>query len=127
MPIFIWKAPMGSVASTNAGLSDLLQTLSNENSPLLSTLSSPTVEAALQKAPAGDIAQISEEALQLQVADSLFGSSSTSSFNATDALFGVPSTQSQTTDPLLAVLTSAYTGTPTNSNVANSSSFDVFA
>jgi hypothetical protein len=118
---------MGSVASTNAGLSDLLQTLSNENSPLLSTLSSPTVEAALQKAPAGDIAQISEEAIQLQVADSLFGSTSTPSFNATDALFGLPSTQSQTTDPLLAVLTSAYTGTPTKSHAATSSLFDVFA
>jgi hypothetical protein len=118
---------MGSVASTNAGLSDLLQTLSNENSPLLATLSSPTVEAALQKAPAGDIAQISEEALQLQVTDSLFGSTSTTNSNAADGLFGLPSTQSPTLDPLLAVLTSAYTGTPANPNPSAGSLFDVFA
>jgi hypothetical protein len=49
-----YKRPfMGSVASTNSGLSDLLQTLSNDNSPLLSTLTSPAVEAALEKAPPG--------------------------------------------------------------------------
>jgi midasin (ATPase involved in ribosome maturation) len=77
---------MGSVASTNSGLSDLLQTLSNENSPLLATISSPTIEAALQNAPAGDIAQISDEALQLQVADEIFGNSTTSS-TPSDSLF----------------------------------------
>jgi hypothetical protein len=117
---------MGSIASTNAGLSDLLQTLASENSPLIAALSSPTVEAALQKAPAGDIAQISDEALQLQVADSLFGAPATSSFNA-DGLFGLPSTQSPTVDPLLSVLTSAYTGIPASANPSTTSLFDVFA
>jgi len=74
---------MGSVASTNAGLTDLLQTLSSENSPLVSTISSPSVEAALEKAPASDIVQLSDEALQLQVTDSLFGGSTTSSTSGT--------------------------------------------
>jgi hypothetical protein len=91
---------MGSVASTNSGLSDLLQTLSNENSPLVSTLSSPTVEAALEKAPASDIAQISKEAQQLQVADAIFG----------DA--GAPSTSA---DSLFSELTSAGSNTTAGS------------
>jgi len=69
---------MGSVASTNNGLSDLLQTLTNDNSPLLSTLSSPAVEAALKNAPAADIVEISAQAVQLQETDSLFGTSTTS-------------------------------------------------
>ena len=83
---------MGTVASTNPGssgnngLSDLLQTLTNENSPLLSTLSSPTIQAALQNAPASDIVEISDQALQLQAADALLGVSSTPS-SPTDSLF----------------------------------------
>ena len=77
---------MGSVASTNNGLSDLLQTLTNENSPLLSTLSTPAVETALENAPAGDIAEISDQALQLQATDALFGISNPSSSSA-DSLF----------------------------------------
>lgn len=63
---------MGTVPSNN-GLSTLLQTLSSENSPLFSTLSSPSVESALAKAPTSDIVQISEQALQLQATDELFG------------------------------------------------------
>jgi hypothetical protein len=77
---------MGSVASTNSGLSDLLQTLTNENSPLLSTVSSPTVEAALENAPASDIVEISDQAIQLQTADALLGISNTTT-SPTDSLF----------------------------------------
>jgi hypothetical protein len=85
---------MGSVASTNPastgsannGLSDLLQTLTNENSPLLSTLSSPGIEAALENAPTSDIVEISEQAQQLQDTDALFGLSNTST-TPTDSLF----------------------------------------
>lgn len=87
---------MGSVSSANLGsngasannngLSDLLQTLSNENSPLLATLTSPTVESALENAPASDIVQISEQAMQLQATDALFGISNTSA-TPTDSLF----------------------------------------
>jgi hypothetical protein len=64
---------MGTVNSTSNGLADLLQTLTNENSPLLSTISSPNIQTALANAPAGDIAEISSEAAQLQETDALFG------------------------------------------------------
>lgn len=77
---------MGSVPSTNNGLSNLMQTLANENSPLLSTLSSANVQTALENAPAGDIAQISEQALQLQATDALFGISNPST-TPSDSLF----------------------------------------
>jgi hypothetical protein len=77
---------MGSVASTNNGLSDLLQTLTNDNSPLLPTLSSPAVEAALENAPATDIVEISAQAVQLQEADTLFGISNTPT-TPTDSLY----------------------------------------
>ena len=77
---------MGSVASTSNGLSDLLQPLTNENSPLLSTLSSPAIQAALQNAPASDIVQISDQAMQLQDAEALFGTTTTAS-TPTDSLF----------------------------------------
>jgi hypothetical protein len=45
---------MGPVSSTNA-LSNLIQTLTNETSPLLSSLSTPAAVAALQKASPEDI------------------------------------------------------------------------
>ncbi len=91
---------MGSVASTNSGLSDLLQTLTNENSPLLSTVSSPTVEAALENAPASDIVEISDQAIQLQTADALFGISNTTT-SPTDSLFSAlaSSTPGSSLDP----------------------------
>src|ERR1700733_14088440 len=75
-----------NIASTNNGLADLLQTLTNENSPLLPTLSSPAVEAALEKAPATDIVEISAQAVQLQDADALFGISNTPT-TPTDSLY----------------------------------------
>jgi hypothetical protein len=83
---------MGTVASTNTlassnnGLSDLLQNLTNENSPLLATVSSPSIEAALQNAPASDIVEISDQALQLQTADALLGITNPST-SPTDSLF----------------------------------------
>jgi hypothetical protein len=67
---------MGSVASTNAGLADLLQNLTSAASPLASELSSPAMQSALEKAPAGDIVQLSNEALQLQEMSTLFGNPS---------------------------------------------------
>src|ERR1700733_692407 len=75
-----------SAGSTNNGLQDLLQTLTNENSPLLSTLSSPNIQSALENAPPGDIVEISEQAQQLQSVDALFGISNTAS-SSTDSLF----------------------------------------
>jgi|SRR5271155_4961637 len=130
---------MGSVSSTNAGLSDLLQTLSNENSPLLGTLSSPAIETALESAPPGDIAQISDEAMQLQVADAIFGDPSSSSASSESLFSELTGTPSSTTSPSsLADQLAAYQGNsqlqqtqallgitqPTN---PQSSLFDVFA
>jgi len=129
---------MGSVSSTNAGLSDLLQTLTNENSPLLATLSSPSVEAALENAPAADIVQISDQALQLQVTDELFGQPSTSN-SPTNSLFSqLEAVGSGASGASLADQLAAYQGSsqlqetqsllgitqPTN---PQSSLFDVFA
>lgn len=94
---------MGTVASTNPasnnaannGLSDLLQTLTNENSPLLSTLSSPNIQSALQNAPASDIVEISDQAQQLQSVDALFGISNTTE-NSTTSLFSALATAEST-------------------------------
>jgi len=61
---------MGSVSSTNPGLTNLLQTLSNLNSPVLS---SPAVTSALKKASPVDIVQLSVAANQLQSVDAMFG------------------------------------------------------
>lgn len=61
---------MTSVGAANPGVSNLLQMLNNMDSPVLS---SPAVTAALEKAPAGDIVQLSAEAMQLQNVDALFG------------------------------------------------------
>ncbi len=60
---------MGS-AAINPGVSDLLQTLSNLNSPVLS---SPAVVSALEKASPSDIVQLSAEATQLEGVDAMFG------------------------------------------------------
>jgi hypothetical protein len=119
---------MGSVASTNSGLSDLLQTLSNDSSPLLSTLTSPAVEAALENAPPSDIARISEQAQQLQIADAIFGndgssattlSKNTSAASLAEQLAAYQSnSQIQEAQTLLGI--SPSTPTP-------NSQFDVFA
>ncbi len=101
---------MGSVASTSNGLSDLLQTLTNENSPLLPTLSSPAIQAELESAPASDIVQISDQAMQLQDAE---------------ALFGTPNTASTPTDSLFAALMPAGSGA--TSSATGSSLADQFA
>jgi len=74
---------MGSVSSTNPGLQNLLQTLSNLNSPVLS---SPVVTSALQKAPAADIVQLSVAATQLEGVDAMFGISDGSSTGTSSVL-----------------------------------------
>ncbi|MGB7759351.1 MAG: hypothetical protein WBL61_05950 [Bryobacteraceae bacterium] len=67
---------MGSVSSINPGVANLLQTLSNDNSPVMS---SPAVISALKKAPTNDIVQLSMQATQLDSVDALFGLSNSSS------------------------------------------------
>jgi hypothetical protein len=84
---------MGSVSSTNPSntqvLADLLKTLTSKNSPLASTFASPAVQEALKNAPTADIVQLSEQALQLQ---------------ATNTLFGQPGESNTASDNLLSVL-----------------------
>jgi hypothetical protein len=76
---------MGSVSSTlNPGVADLLQTLTNVNSPVVN---SPAVVSALEKAPASDIVQLSEEATQLQGMDTLFGMSNNTPTSNMSTLF----------------------------------------
>ncbi len=61
---------MASVSSINPGLADLLQTLANIQSPVVS---SPAAVSALEKASPTDLVQLSEAALQLEGLDEMFG------------------------------------------------------
>jgi hypothetical protein len=61
---------LGTTSSINPALVNLLQDLSNVGSPLLS---SSTAMAALQKAPASDIVQLSAEATQLEALQAILG------------------------------------------------------
>ena len=72
---------MSSAAAVNPGVSNLLQTLSNIGSP---ALSSPAVQAALEKAPASDIVQLSAEAMQVEAVDAMFGLSSQTAGTGSD-------------------------------------------
>lgn len=67
---------MGSVATTtNAGLTYLTQLLSSSGSPLLAAgVSSSQIQSALAKASPTDVAQLSEQAMQFQDVETLFGS-----------------------------------------------------
>ena len=70
---------MGTVAPTSAGIADLLQTLSNFGSPLVSsTQGSTALQSALQNAPPEDTVKLSEAALQLQEVEEIFGTSNPS-------------------------------------------------
>jgi hypothetical protein len=66
---------MSTTSSVNAGLSSLLQNLSNIDPPILS---SPKALAALQNAPPADIVQLSDEAIQLEGLNALFGAAEAS-------------------------------------------------
>jgi hypothetical protein len=75
---------MGSVSSLNPGVADLLQTLTNLKSPVMSSQASVT---ALEKAPPADIVQLSTAANQLASVDAMFGISSSSSATGTSSIF----------------------------------------
>lgn len=64
---------MSSVSSTNPGVANLLQLLSNSGSQVLN---STKVTSALAKAPTSDIVQLSANATEIQNVDTLFGISS---------------------------------------------------
>jgi len=108
---------MGSVASTNAGLADLLQNLTSASSPLASELSSPAMQAALEKAPAGDIVQLSNEALQLQEMGTLFGnpSQTTSTVDPSSILAALYPSSSTTAASSASTSASATSATSTSS------------
>jgi len=97
---------MGSVSSLNPGVADLLQTLTNVNSPVMN---SKAVVSALEKAPASDIVQLSAEASQLQSVDALFGLSSTPASSNVETLFGITptSTSTSSTNSVLQALETA--------------------
>ncbi|HYW46397.1 MAG TPA: hypothetical protein VE959_26250 [Bryobacteraceae bacterium] len=78
---------MSSVSSVNPALANLLQTLSNIGSPVLS---STAVVSALEKAPAGDIVQLSTAAMQLENVDAMFGISDSSSTDTSSSLMNLP-------------------------------------
>jgi hypothetical protein len=77
------------------------------------------VEAALEKAPASDIVQISDEAIQLQTTDALFGISAPSN-SSTDNLFSALASAGPSTASSAAYQGNLQTTTP-------SSLYDVFA
>ena len=116
---------MGTVTA-NTGLATLLQTLTKNVSPQLSgVLSTPSVQAALQKASPSDVAQLSSQAIQLQEVGAMFGDSTDTSSTGTGlaALFGQSTTDSSSTsDPLLTALESALTQSNSTSTDSTSSS-----
>lgn len=74
---------MGSVSSTNPGVANVLQTLANVNSPVLSA---PNVVSALEKASPSDIVKLSAAATELQGVAMMFGGSAATSDGTSDPL-----------------------------------------
>jgi hypothetical protein len=93
---------MSAIGSVNPGVADLFNWLSSTGAaPVTSVLSSPAVQTALQSSSPGDLVQLSQQALQLQQAGSLFGSSDSVETSATPESL------------LLQALTSSISGSPT--------------
>jgi hypothetical protein len=108
---------MSSVSSSlNPGVADLLQTLTNVNSPVMN---SKAVVSALEKAPASDIVQLSEEATQLQGVDALFGLNTTSTPTNMETLFGIPATTTSNTNAVLQALENAGGTVSTSDQATN--------
>ena len=82
-----------SNSTNSAGITDLLQILSNSGSAVFSSaLSTSQVQSTLKNASPTDIAQISEQAILLQQTDTLFGlptpGQTSTPASLTDQLFG---------------------------------------
>jgi hypothetical protein len=118
---------MGSVSSTNSGLSNLLQTLSTESPELSSILSTPSVQSALENASPGDLVELSDQALRLQQVGLLFGGSdgtqSTGLTSASDSLFSVLSSGGSDTEssPIVQALENSTASTGTAASIASNS------
>lgn len=111
---------MGSVSSLNPGVANLLETLSNVNSPVLSN---PTVVSALESAPASDIVQMSESATQLESMDELLGISTSTSNSGSSALSNLlASLESSDTTTNAVTSSAAASSTTAASSVASSTS-----
>jgi hypothetical protein len=97
-----------STVAVNPGVAALLQILSNAGAPSLSSaLSTTSIQSALQAASPADIAQLSDQAVQLQVANSLFANTSPS-----QTVFSA-SSLSNSNVALENLLTNLYSPTPT--------------
>src|ERR1035438_4117819 len=76
-----------SNTSNSTGVADLLQILSNSGASVLSSaLTTSQLQSTLKDATPKDIAQISEQAIQLQQAQGLFSDSSSDSTTAATSL-----------------------------------------
>jgi hypothetical protein len=97
---------MDSVSAVNPGVTSLLQTLSQLNSPILSSSGMAT---ALQNASPSDVVQLSAAALQLQNVDAIFGVSTSSNSDMSSALANLASLQpsSNSQPPSSTVLSTA--------------------
>jgi hypothetical protein len=103
-------------------MNDIIQRLSSPDSPLLSAgLSSSQIHSVLQDASPSDVVQLSNQALQLQEVDNLFGASDTSQ---TAGLFSASSTSSPsaTLDSILASLPAGSDSTTSNTSEGSTSS-----
>jgi hypothetical protein len=98
---------MSSVSSASQGVSDLFQALSNTgSSSVTSVLSSSSLQSKLEGASSDDVVKLSEQALQLQQANGLFGASA--------ALQSAAAGPAATPDSLLLqAISSSITGSPT--------------
>jgi len=100
---------MSAVTSVNPGIADLSQLLSNTGSASISSaLSTPSVQSALQNASPVDVATLSQEAVELQEANGLFGSPASST------------TAAASSSLLLQALNSSITGSTPATSSANS-------
>jgi hypothetical protein len=94
---------MSAIGSVNPGVADLFNWLASTGATsVTSGLSSPSVQTALQSSSPSDLVQLSQQALQLQQAGSLFGSSDATQTSATPESL------------LLQALTSSIAGSPVN-------------
>lgn len=94
------------VASTSTGIANWMQIFSGAATPAASSLlSSSAVQAQLAKASPADIVHLSDQALQLQEVDGLFGTSDPS--------------QTANTGPMANMMTSLFTPLVPNSGAAS--------
>jgi hypothetical protein len=75
-----------NVPSANPGLANALQPIGNSTPALASLLSWSSVKSALQQAPPADLVKLSDQALQLEATNGLFGTAGTAQPDPDSAL-----------------------------------------